>query len=45
MFVLYVCEFISNSKTLCMANTCTYCQLGWGGGGGGGVTGPELCTK
>ena len=34
MFVLCMCEFISNSKTLCMANA--YCQSGWGGGGGGG---------
>ena len=30
MFVLCMCEFINNSKTLCMANT--YCQSGWGGG-------------
>ena len=39
MFVLCMCEFISNSKTLC---TRTHIVSQAGGGGGGEETGPEL---
>ena len=47
MFVLCMCEFISNSKTLYAWRILIVSRAGGGGGGGGGrgVTGPELCTK